>query len=77
MKEKTLEIRKQILPMKDAFEQLTIDERAELAALQKEHDAMYAKLSDEDKAWYAEGLGTWYEQFLHVETSIFIKPCEG
>jgi hypothetical protein len=77
MKEKILEIRKQILPMKDAFEQLNIDEREELAKLQKEHDEGYDKLSEEDKAWYSDEFGTWYGKYLDVETKIFIKPGEG
>ncbi|PLX68016.1 MAG: hypothetical protein C0603_07855 [Denitrovibrio sp.] len=77
MKERVLEIRKEILPMKDAFEQLNIDEREELEALQKEHDELHSQLSDADKEWYDSELGTWYEKYLHVETTIFIKPCEG
>ncbi len=63
--------------MKDAFEQLNIDEREELAVLQKEHDELHAQLSDADKAWYDNELGIWYEKYLSVETKIFIKPCEG
>jgi len=77
MKERVLEIRKKILPMKDAFEQLNIDEREELATLQKEHDDMHEQLSDADKEWYDTELGIWYEKYLAIETKIFIKPCEG
>jgi hypothetical protein len=77
MKERVLEIRKTILPMKDAYEQLNLDEREELAALQKEHDELYAKLSAEDAKWYEDQLGAWYGKYLDVETKIFIKPCEG
>ncbi len=77
MKEKALEIRKQILPMKDAYEELDPEERIELKKLQKEHDDLYATLSDADIKWYDDKFGTWYTQYLEVETKIFIKPCEG
>jgi len=77
MKERAIEIRKQILPMKDAYEQLSIDERAELEQLQKEHDDIYRSLSADDKTWYEEALANWYARYLDVETKIFIKPCEG
>ena len=77
MKEKALEIRKQILPMKDAYDELDPEERIELKQLQKEHDDLYNALSDEDKAWYDEKFSVWYTQFLDIETKIFIKPCEG
>ncbi|MGE4318405.1 MAG: hypothetical protein AB7E96_05810 [Deferribacterales bacterium] len=77
MKEKALEIRKQILPMKDAYEELDPEERIELKQLQKEHDELYSALSDADKKWYDDKFGTWYTQYLEVETKIFIKPCEG
>jgi len=77
MKGRVLEIRKQILPMKDAYEYLNIEERGQLANLQKEHDESYAKLSKEDVAWYEDHLADWYAKYLDVETKIFIKPCEG
>lgn len=77
MKEKALEIRKQILPMKDALEELSPEERDELKTLQKEHDELYEALSAEDKAWYNEKFGIWYYKYIEVETKIFIKPCEG
>lgn len=77
MKETALEIRKKILPMKDAYEELDPEERMELKKLQKEHDDLYNALSEEDKKWYDDKFGTWYTQFLEVETKIFIKPCEG
>jgi len=77
MKEKVLEIRKEILPMKDAYEQLTLDEREDLESKQKEHDELYAQLSDVDKDWYETSLANWYAKYLDVETKIFIKPCEG
>ena len=77
MKERVLEIRKVILPMKDAFEQLSLDEREELETLQNEHDDLHAQLSDEDIKWYDDALGVWYEKYLSIETKIFIKPCEG
>lgn len=77
MKEKALEIRKQILPMKDAYEELDPDERAELKQLQKEHDNLYNALSEDDQKWYDERFASWYSEYLDVETKIFIKPCEG
>ena len=77
MKEKALEIRKEILPMKDVYEQLTLDEREELALKQEEHDKLYARLSDADKSWYEDNFAAWYTRYLEVETKIFIKPCEG
>jgi len=77
MKERVLEIRKKILPMKDAFEQLDLDERDELAVLQKEHDELYERLSESDVSWYEDHLAAWYAKYLDVETKIFIKPCEG
>jgi len=76
-REKVLDIRKKILPMKDAYEQLNLDERAELKTLQKEHDDMYAQLSEEDLKWYNDQFGIWYAKYLEVETKIFIKPGEG
>lgn len=77
MKERALEIRKQILPMKDAFEQLTLDERDELKVLQKEHDDLMLKLTADEHEWYENKLAEWYAKYLDVETKIFIKPCEG
>jgi hypothetical protein len=77
MKERVLELRKDILPMKDAYEQLTLDERDELAHKQKEHDELYAKLNNADVEWYETELANWYAKYLDVETKIFIKPCEG
>ena len=77
MKEKALALRKEILPMKDAYEELDPEERIELKKLQKEHDDLYNALSDEDKKWYDEHFSVWYAKFLDVETKIFIKPCEG
>lgn len=77
MKERVLEIRKEILPMKDAFEQLSLDEREELEAKQKEHDELYGQLSEADGDWYETELANWYAKYLDVETKIFIKPCEG
>lgn len=77
MKEKALEIRKQILPMKDAIDELSPDEREELNSLQKEHDDLYNALSEDDKAWYEDQFGRWYYKYIEVETKIFIKPCEG
>jgi len=77
MKERVLELRKEILPMKDAYEQLTLDERDELAVKQKEHDELYAKLGESDVQWYETELANWYAKYLDVETKIFIKPCEG
>lgn len=77
MKERVLEIRKEILPMKDAYEQLSLDEREELTAKQKEHDDLYAQLCEADVEWYESNLASWYAKYLDVETKIFIKPCEG
>ena len=68
MKEKALDIRKKILQMKDAYEQLSLDEREELAKLQKEHDDTLAQLSDEDTKWYEDELSKWYEKYLDVST---------
>lgn len=77
MKEKALAIRKEILPMKDAYDELDPDERVELKKLQKEHDDLYNALSEEDKVWYENEFGQWYEKYLDIEAKIFIKPCEG
>lgn len=77
MKERVLEIRKQILPMKDAVEQLTLDEREELKNLQEEHDGLLVQLTAEEHEWYEKHLAEWYAKYLDVETKIFIKPCEG
>jgi hypothetical protein len=76
-REKVLELRKEILPMKDAYEQLTLDERDELESLQEKHDEMYSNLSKEDLKWYDDEFGKWYSKYLEIETKIFIKPCEG
>lgn len=77
MKEKALEIRKTILPMKDAYDELEPEDISELKRLQKEHDEIYASLSEEEKKWYADKFGAWYEQYLDMEAKVFIKPCEG
>jgi hypothetical protein len=77
MKEEALKIRKTILPMKDAYEELDPEERIELKELQKQHDDMYAKLSDADKQWYDSEFSVWYAKYLDIETKIFIKPSEG
>jgi len=77
MKEEALKIRKKILPMKDAYEELDPEERIELKQLQKEHDDMYSTLSDEDKKWYDSNFADWYAKYLDIETKIFIKPSEG
>lgn len=77
MKEKALDIRKKIVPMKDAYEELSIDERDELKKLQDEHDGLYAQLGSDDKKWYDDNFGTWYYKYIEVETKIFIKPGEG
>lgn len=77
MKERALEIRKEILPMKDAYEQLTLDEREELKVLQKEHDELLLGFTADEHEWYERQLAEWYAKYLDVETKIFIKPCEG
>jgi len=77
MKERALELRKEILQMKDAYEQLNLDEREELKTLQKEHDGILAGLNAEEHEWYEKHLAEWYAKYLDVETKIFIKPCEG
>lgn len=77
MKERVLEMRKQILPMKDEYEFLNYDEREELKHIQEEHDYHFAQLSEEDVKWYEDELAKWYSRYLDVETKIFIKPCEG
>lgn len=77
MKEKALELKKKILPMKEAIEELSIKERQELDSLEAEYSNQYDSLSEDDKKWVDSEFGVWYGKFLEVETKIFIKPCEG
>jgi len=77
MKEEALKIKKKILPLKDAFEELEPHEQEELSRLQEKHDALYNALNDVDRQWYDNAFADWYAMYLDVETKIFIKPGEG
>lgn len=77
MREEALKIRKKILPLKDAYEELEPEEIIELNQLQEKHDDLYNSLNDEDKRLYDDAFSEWYSKYLEVETKIFIKPSEG
>jgi len=74
MKEKALELKKQIFPMKEYIEQLNEEERRQLSALEHELTSIEQQLSDSDKEWINDHFGYWYLRLLEVETNILIKP---
>ncbi|WP_022851065.1 hypothetical protein [Limisalsivibrio acetivorans] len=77
MKERALELRKEIVHMKDAWEELTIGERNVVEDMEKELDKLTSDMNDIDRQWVENEFGKWYEKYLEVETKVFIKPHEG
>ena len=77
MREKYLDLKKTVVIMNDQYEFLNMSEREELKNYENEMKVLEEKLSDEDKKWIDEEFGKWYDQYIMMETLIFIKPRAG
>lgn len=77
MKEEALKLLKRKVYLADVCEELTPEETEELAKLEIRFEAVKAGLNEEDKNWLYRGFAGWYDKFMNMETTMFVKPRGG
>lgn len=77
MKEKVLELKKNITRMDDDFDWLTTAKRNELKSLKSEYDQLLKDLEQQDQDWIETNYYIWYEKYLHQETVGNMRLPEG
>ena len=77
MKEEALKQLKRKVYLADVCDELTPDEAEELAQLEVSFEEIKTGLSEDEKDWLYAGFAGWYNKFMHMETTMFIKPRGG
>jgi archaellum component FlaC len=77
MKEKILNLKKEITRLNDDYEYLTTKKRNLLKELKQEYDKLVKDITKEDLKWIDEEYSTWYANYLHLETVGSIRLPEG
>jgi archaellum component FlaC len=77
MKEKILNLKKEITRLNDDYEYLTTKKRNLLKELKQEYDKLVTDITKEDLKWIDEEYSTWYANYLHLETVGSIRLPEG
>ncbi|ADD69709.1 hypothetical protein Dacet_2959 [Denitrovibrio acetiphilus DSM 12809] len=77
MRDKALAMLKRKIYLADICDELTCEEEAELAELDKDFENIKSALNEDDKNWLYDGFAVWYDKFMDMETKMFIKPRGG
>jgi hypothetical protein len=77
MKEKILNLKKEITKLSDSYEYLMTKDRERLKNMKKEYELLVKNLSKEDSKWIDNEFSKWYEYYLHLETVGSMRLPEG
>jgi uncharacterized membrane protein (DUF106 family) len=76
MREKLLEIKKEITELKDNYEQLSFEDREKLKELEFQEKMLRDKMNKEDLEFVDEEYAKWLKAYIDLITKIIIKPGE-
>jgi hypothetical protein len=76
MREKLLEIKKEITQLRDNYEHLPFDERKRLKELELQEEVLKSKMNKKDLEFVDEEYSKWLKEYINLITKIIIKPGE-
>lgn len=77
MKYRALELFKRAVYLRDVCDELTPEEEIELKQADEEFNRIKKTLSEDELNWMYQGFAVWYDKFMDMETTMFIKPRGG
>ena len=76
MREKLLEVKKEITQLKDNYEYLPYEDREKLKDLELLEEMLKSKVNKEDLKFVDEEYAKWLREYVDLITKITIKPCD-
>lgn len=77
LKYRALDLLKRTVYLRDVCDELTEEEERELVSADEEFKSIKSRLSEDELNWMYQGFAVWYDKFMNMETTMFIKPRGG